>query len=66
MGDFEQDLLAGGFRRRDIDLLKGLTGFNYGPGAHGSLPHVSRVGSMGTSLGLAVKRCCAMAEAGLF
>jgi hypothetical protein len=66
MGDFQQHLLAGGFRRWDIDFLKGLTGFNYGPGTHGCLPHVSRVGSMGTSLGLAVKRRRVVAEAGLF
>ena len=35
MGDFQQYLLASGFGRRDGDFLKGLTGFNYGPGAHG-------------------------------
>jgi hypothetical protein len=34
MGDFKQHLLALWFRRWNSDFLKGLTGFNNGPGAH--------------------------------
>jgi hypothetical protein len=62
MSDFKQDLLAGWFRCWDFDFLKRFSGFNDSPGAHGRLPHVSGVGSMGTSLRLPVKRWHIMAD----